>query len=159
MLREALTLRVALAALAIAGLLSGASWWLLSTARRPATPAAPATAIVTVIPAPTPTSPASTPTPVESSTPTPQVTPTLVPGTIAIGTFVQVAGTGGDGLRLRAGPGLSSEVRFLGLESEVFMVEDGPRQADGYTWWYLVAPYDENRNGWAVASFLVTIQE
>jgi hypothetical protein len=77
---------------------------------------------------------------------------------ISIGALVQVSGTGGDGLRLRAEPGLNSQVLFLGLESEVFQVSDGPRQADGYTWWLLVAPYDPTLSGWAVANYLVVVQ-
>jgi len=36
-------------------------------------------------------------------------------------------------------------------------VRDGPQEADGYTWWYLVAPYDENRAGWAASEFLAAI--
>ena len=159
MLRNTLTPRVFLVALGIAALLIVASLWLLSAARPAAIPQKPTTAIVTLIPAPTTTSPASTPTEVEAPTPTPNVPATFAPGTIALGAFVQVAGTGGDGLRLRAEPGLSSEVQYLGLESEVFQVEGGPEQADGYTWWYLVAPYDETRNGWAVASYLVVIRD
>ena len=42
-------------------------------------------------------------------------------------------------------------------DAEVFMVRDGPQTADGYTWWYLVAPYDETRAGWAAADFLVVV--
>jgi beta-xylosidase len=36
----------------------------------------------------------------------------------------------------------------------VFRVDDGPQEADGYQWWHLVAPYDENRAGWAVVNYL-----
>jgi hypothetical protein len=75
-----------------------------------------------------------------------------------VGAFVQVTGTSGDGLRLRAEPGLIGEVRFLGLESEVFQVKDGPRQVDEYTWWFLAAPYDESVQGWAVGNFLALAQ-
>jgi hypothetical protein len=49
-------------------------------------------------------------------------------------------------------------VRFLGLEAEVFQVSDGPRQVDGYTWWFLVAPYDASVQGWAVANYLAVVQ-
>ena len=31
----------------------------------------------------------------------------------------------------------------------MFLVEDGPQEVDGYIWWFLQAPYDETRNGWA----------
>jgi len=80
-----------------------------------------------------------------------------LPGTIALNTYVQITGTGGDGLRLRASPGLASDPLFFGNESEVFLVTGGPEQADGYTWWYLTAPYDQTRAGWAVASFLAFV--
>ena len=50
-------------------------------------------------------------------------------------------------------------LKFLGAESEVFQVKDGPRSADSLTWWYLVAPYDANRNGWAAADFLAVIEK
>ena len=42
---------------------------------------------------------------------------------------------------------------FLAYDSEVFVIQDGPREVDGYVWWYLVAPYDETRVGWAAADF------
>ena len=63
----------------------------------------------------------------------------------------------GEGLRIRSAPGLTSDTVFRGEESEVFLVQEGPQSADGYTWWHLVAPYDETRNGWAVADFLVAV--
>jgi hypothetical protein len=47
---------------------------------------------------------------------------------------------------------------MLGAEAEVFQVSDGPREIDGYTWWYLVGPYDESRRGWAVANYLSVVQ-
>jgi hypothetical protein len=107
-------------------------------------------AYLTVIPAPTSTPfvPTSTPDPNQQTTPTP------APGSIYVGGYAQITGTGGDGLRLRAAPGLNAEPLFLGYDSEVFQVEDGPQQADGYTWWYLVALYDKSRAGWAAANFL-----
>jgi hypothetical protein len=80
------------------------------------------------------------------------------PGNLSVGAYVQVTGTGGDGLRLRSEPGLDSDVRMLGLEGEVFVVQEGPQDADDYTWWYLVGPFDETRRGWAVANFLQVVQ-
>jgi len=80
--------------------------------------------------------------------------PTPVPTGIAIGNYVQITGTGGEGLRIRSEPGLNGTPDFLGYDSEVFIVRDGPREVDGYTWWYLVAPYDETRAGWAASDFL-----
>jgi hypothetical protein len=98
--------------------------------------------------------PASTSTPLTTPTLTPDPllvgTPTLPANVIAVGGYVQITGTGGDGLRLR-------ELLFLDEESEVFQVRDGPQEANGYTWWYLVAPYDESRSGWAAANFLLVV--
>ena len=97
---------------------------------------------------------------------TPNVTPTATvdpfapsptPTSLAIGSYAQITGTEGEGLRIRSQPGLTGEPVFLGLDSEVFLVQDGPREADGYVWWYIVAPYDETRKGWAAADYLTFI--
>jgi hypothetical protein len=112
-----------------------------------------APADLTMIPAPTHT-PQFVPTPTFDPSIT---TPTLLADTIGIGGYVQISGTEGDGLRIRATAGLNGETVFRGEESEVFLVKDGPQQADGYTWWYLVAPYDDTRAGWAVADFLAAV--
>ena len=106
---------------------------------------------LTMIPAPTLTSNAP-----PTATPNP-FAPTPVPTGIAIGNYVQISGTEGQGLRIRSEPGLDGEFVFLGFDSEVFVVQDGPRVVDGYTWWYLVAPYDETRVGWAASDFLTYI--
>ena len=76
---------------------------------------------------------------------------------IGLGVFVQIQGTGQDGLRIRSGPGTDKATNFLGMDSEVFKVTDGPVQSDGFTWWFLVAPYDRNRNGWAASNYLTIV--
>lgn len=130
-------------------------WFLLS----PRTPVYSfVTPIVTVIPAP----------PI-IETPTPDVNQEMEatlpegmppdPGTLRVGMTVRVSGTGGDGLRLRREPGTSTTPIFLGAENEVFVIKSGPESVDGYTWWYLEAPYDETRAGWAVANYLVEFNE
>ncbi len=144
-------------AIALALALLCAALFALWVSRTGRSSAAPATAVLNVIPLPS-----LTPIP-----PTPSPTPTQAAGEalpppaddITLGALVQVSGTGGDGLRLRAQPGLNGQVLFLGLESEVFEVRDGPRQADGYTWWLLVAPYDPTVSGWAVSNYLKVIQK
>lgn len=112
-----------------------------------------APADLTMIPAPTNT-PQFVPTPTIDPL---QPTPTLPADTIGIGVYVQISGTEGDGLRIRATAGLNGETVFRGEESEVFVVKDGPQTADGYTWWHLTASYDETRAGWAVADFLSVV--
>jgi len=105
---------------------------------------------VTIIPPPTST-PTTAPTAVPVGTPAPTQTE------IAVGVYVQITGTEGAGLRIRSAPGLTTETVFRGEESETFQVKDGPRDADGHTWWYIVAPYDETRAGWAAADFLAVV--
>ena len=110
-----------------------------------------APADLTVIPAPTGTS---------GAPPTPTIDPfasPTAPAGIAIGNSVQITGTEGQGLRIRAEPGLGGEFQFLAYDSEVFVIQDGPREVDGYVWWYLTAPYDETRVGWAAADFLTYV--
>ncbi len=108
---------------------------------------------LTMIPAPTHT-PNFVPTPTIDPL---LVTPTAAGDAITAGGYVQINGTEGDGLRIRSSPGLNSETVFRGEEAEVFVVKDGPQSVDGYTWWYLVAPYDETRAGWAVSDFLAVV--
>jgi len=114
----------------------------------------PAPVQLTVIPAPTAT-PLTPPTATLDPAFLPTATP--APGEIAISVYVQIAGTDGEGLRIRDVPGLVSTPLFLGYDSEVFIVNGGPELVDGYTWWYLVAPYDETRAGWAAGDFLEVI--
>jgi hypothetical protein len=106
---------------------------------------------LTMIPAPTSTS---------SVPPTPTIdpfAPTPTAAGLAAGNYVQITGTEGQGLKIRASAGLDGEFQFLAYDSEVFIVKDGPKLVDGYTWWYLVAPYDDTRAGWAAADFLTYI--
>jgi len=109
-----------------------------------------APADLTIIPPPT-----ATTLPQPTATPAGTVTPP--PGQIGIGAYVQIKGTEGDGLRIRSAPGLNSDTVFRGEEAETFQITDGPQEADGYTWWYVVAPYDDTRAGWAAADFLAVV--
>jgi len=106
---------------------------------------------------------------IKAPTITPSLAPSLTPdvaatqqalkeaGQIYIGGYVEISGTEGAGLRLRADPGLDKSLLSLGYDSEVYKVEDGPKEADGITWWYLVAPYDNSRCGWAASNFLAVV--
>jgi len=141
--------------------LAAAALALLWFTKPAASPAQIPTPVLTVIALPTPTPTVLTPTPEATVTPS-AAPPTAFPaggGNITLESYVQIAGTGGDGLRLRTEPGLESEVRMLAFEAEIFQVRDGPREADNYQWWYLVAPINESQRGWAVANFLEVVQE
>jgi hypothetical protein len=113
------------------------------------------TAIVNLIPAPTLTLPVPTPQPTPTTAPMPTV-PSI--GPLTLGALVQITGTGVDGLRLRQSPGLDGQILFVALEAEVYRVSEGPKDADGYTWWYLVNPYQESVQGWGVGNYLAVIQ-
>jgi hypothetical protein len=80
--------------------------------------------------------------------------PTPAMNILRVGAYVRITGTGGDGLRLRAAPGLTGEPLFLAYDTEIFQIQEGPQDADGYTWWYLSTPYDSDRAGWAASDFL-----
>jgi hypothetical protein len=135
-------------------LLLGIATLLLVLFAPAAGPSGPSPAVITLIPASTPTS-AVTP---EATLSSPYVpTATAQAGAIAVGRYVQITGTEGLGLRIRADPGLNGNFLFLSYDSEVFKVTDGPQNADGHTWWHLVAPYDESRAGWAAADYLVLV--
>jgi len=112
------------------------------------------TALIKVIEAPTKTP--ILPTPLPSETPTLEPGTPLPPpaGVITVGAIVEVKGTGNDGLRIRDQAGLGGKILFVAIESEVFRVADGPQEADGYTWWLLVSPFDDAIKGWAVSNYL-----
>jgi hypothetical protein len=150
--RELFNKWVILGALALAAvllLITAVSIGLTATRQNETVGFAPAD--LTVIPAPTSTSSAPATATIDP------FAPTAAPTGIAIGNYVQITGTNGEGLRIRSDPGLSGNFEFLGYDSEVFIVQDGPREVDGFVWWYLVAPYDDTRNGWAAADFLAYI--
>ena len=151
-LKEHLTIWVILGALAVAGGLIVLLALLFLLAPPPAQSASQPLAELTVIPAPSMTPTRSQPTP----SPTGAVSGQIVDG-IGVGMFVQISGTGGDGLRLRVGPSTNDDPRFLGYEAEVFKVKDGPQLADGFTWWLLEAPYDPGRSGWAASKYLSVV--
>lgn len=91
-----------------------------------------------------------------TSQPIPGSDSTAIP--FGVGDYAEVYGTGGDGLRLRSGPSLDASINAMGMDNEVFEVRDGPSDADGYTWWYLVNPYDNSKQGWGVAAYLRRLQ-
>jgi hypothetical protein len=157
-MKSVLNIKVILGALAIASVLLCVTlaylFWIQPAGHSP--DLEPSSAALTVIPAPTSTpryvAPTLTPLP-----PAPAASPIPLPGAFALGVYVQISGTEGQGLHLRAQPGLSNAPQFLGYDAEVYQITGGSQQADGYTWWYLTAPYDQARSGWAVQDYLSII--
>ena len=78
---------------------------------------------------------------------------------VSVGAYVQVVGTGDAGfLNLRAEPSIDSPINYLAIENEVFQVQAGPTNANGFDWWYLVDPATNTRFGWAVQNYLQVVQ-
>lgn len=98
-----------------------------------------APADLTMIPAPTHT-PGVTPTP----TPDPFATPTLSPDSVAVGAYVQITGTEGQGLRIRQAPGLNSETGSAVMKRKFSSSRTGrrPRTAmsGGILWLLMMRP-------------------
>ena len=142
-----------LGVLLVAGVLVGITWLVFSMAiRQSARIETTPQYNVTVIPAPTQTNIVIVPT--DLPTPTSEAPVVLPDGVIGINIYVKVTGTEGLGLRMRAAPGTGTEINFMAMDDEVFKVVGGPEVSDGYTWWQLEAPLDQNRSGWAAEDFL-----
>ncbi len=109
------------------------------------TPTLTPTALPTATPLPTLT---PTPTPVPTATPTP--VPQIEPGAT-----VEVQGTGGEKLRLRAAPGLSFDLVASLDDGTRLLVLEGPQMADGYTWWRLQT--SAGTTGWAAVNWLTAV--
>ncbi|MBX7233111.1 MAG: SH3 domain-containing protein [Caldilineales bacterium] len=58
-------------------------------------------------------------------------------GQFAINQQVQVAGTEGEGVRFRTGPGLSYVTTSILQDGDTLIVVGGPETVDGFTWWRL----------------------
>jgi len=157
-LRGLLNLKVLIGGILVAACLFSVLLVFVFSAQNEKPSSAASTAVLYVIAAPSATLPAPVASATPSPTPTSEGVVVLPGGVLAVGGYAQVTGTEGEGLRLRADPGLSGTVRFLGIDGEVFEVQDGPRDVDGYQWWFLQAPYDPNVQGWAVADYLVAVQ-
>lgn len=155
-LASLLNLRVIAGAFIVACCLLLATLGLLFATRASSPVAAQSTAVMHRIPAESPVAPGQVSPGSPNLTQTPPPSPP--PGVIAVGAYVQITGTAGAGLRFRDKPGLEAPVLLLGAEAEVFRVEEGPQEIDGYVWWYLVGPYDPARRGWAVANYLEVVQ-
>ncbi len=111
------------------------------------------TAIVRYISAPT-----ATPTSLPQDSSTQGTATSLPPGeNLAIGSYIRVEGTGGDGLRLRSAAGLNGQIKFLVKDGEELVIDDGPKEIDGYVWWHVKSPTNETTAGWGVADYMVNI--
>jgi hypothetical protein len=101
----------------------------------------PPTAVPTAVAAPT-EPPAATPT----------VEPTQGPAIIRIGATVQIGGTNGIGLSLRAGASVAEPLVRVASDGEQLVIVEGPVDHDGYTWWKV--HNDLGADGWGADAFM-----
>ena len=80
------------------------------------------TAILSIVPGPTSTLFVPTATSTRIPSVTADIPPSPMPGMIGVGAFVQIYGTEGAGLNIRAGAGLSNDINFVAYDAEVFEV-------------------------------------
>lgn len=120
---------------------------------QPSSPENP-TAVVRYIPAPT-----ATQTPSAQNSEMQATATSLAPGeNLSLGSRVRVEGTGGSGLRLRSTAGLNGKIEYLIHDGEELIIDDGPKEIDGYTWWHVKSSTNSTISGWAVADYMVNIQ-
>jgi hypothetical protein len=114
--------------LVVALLIGAAAAWYASQGQ-PAAPPAPGAATLaqaptrTARPTRTPIFPTATPSPTPTATPVPQ---------LRVGVAATVTTTG---LRARSEPSLKARVEATFRSGERVTIVEGPREADGYTWW------------------------
>lgn len=72
-------------------------------------------------------------------------------GTIAIGSTVTVANSGGTGVNFRSEPSTDAEIVDILLDGTELTVVDGPLDAEGYTWWQVEGAAG---TGWLVQDYL-----
>lgn len=153
-MKRVLTRKVVIATLILASLLLCASLVSVLVGVYTVQPGlTPTRLAITLIAAPSSTPRYVPPTPTPPP-PTPLPSPTPGPGQFALGIYVQITGTGGVGLNIRSDAGEQASILFLGYDTEVYQITKGPKQANGDTWWYLTAPYDQSRSGWADQRYL-----
>jgi len=91
----------------------------------------------------------------------PELSPVLLTATpisISLGATIAVEGVDEQKLNVRDVPGTrESSILFRADEEERFIIAEGPRQADGFTWWRIQDPSNPTRTGWAVSNYLLVI--
>jgi len=113
-----------------------------------ANPIRPTPLVITITPTPI--------VPTVTARPTATLPPTQPPSPTPEGLFISgnaiVAGTG-SALRLRSDPGLQSTTLKTVSDGTRLIILEGPRDADGLTWWRLRDPVD-GAEGWAAQNYL-----
>ena len=138
---------VALVLVALAGLcqVTGLAKRLRPLSTPTSTPVPTATLVPTATVVPT-SLPTETPVPTPTATPVPVVMP---------GVQVIIQGTGGEQLRLRAGPALANVTLRILDEGTKLKVLEGPEASDGFQWWRVQT--EDDLIGWVAGNWLVPV--
>lgn len=151
--RNNLSIWVFIGAVVLALIFIGGLWTMLFLLKPQQVGSKQPTAIFTIIPP-------------EITTPNPEFSMDIYPtqdsssekqNDIAIGKYVEVSGTGSSGLRVRSGDGINHFVQFIAFDNELYEVQAGPQEADGYIWWFIVSAYDQKRSGWVVENYIKVV--
>ncbi|MEZ4542080.1 MAG: SH3 domain-containing protein [Chloroflexota bacterium] len=127
----------------------------VSGVNAPAAPAAPASAPVIIQPTAQPQEVVATPAAPVEEVGTPGFQPSAIERTeIGVGAQVRVT-TAGNNLNGRSQPGIASELVVSFPNGATLEVLDGPRTADGYTWWLVSGEAGE---GWSAGDFLTLVE-
>ena len=81
---------------------------------------------------------------------------TSTPISIAVGATVRVVAIE-SGLNVRAEPGINGTRLFVAADQSLWLVVDGPTQADSLTWWKLQNPDDPTEQGWGAGTYLEVV--
>lgn len=88
----------------------------------------------------------------------PAVVITPTPVGVTLGATIAVSGVDDQQLNVRDIAGVTgSSILFRADEGEQFLIVDGPRQADGFTWWQIQDVSNNSRTGWAVSNYLTVV--
>jgi hypothetical protein len=125
----------------------------LLIALRPAPAASEANRPTAILATITPSPVVPTPTPRPSATPSPGPLPSATPEGLYVGGIAMVSGTGSV-LRLRSDPGLQTTTLKTIEDGTRLQILEGPRDADGLTWWRL-RDLSDGAEGWAAQDYLL----
>jgi hypothetical protein len=81
---------------------------------------------------------------------------TPTPISITVGSMVRVNALE-SGLNVRAEAGVNSERLFVAPDQSLWLVVDGPTQADSLTWWKIQNPDDPTEEGWGAGTYLEVV--
>jgi len=81
------------------------------------------------------------------------------PGVFEVGMHIEISGTGEDGLRMRAEPGINEKIMFIADEGTQHRIVDGPVIMDSLIWWKIRSIENDGKEGWSVQDYFIRPQD